>query len=88
MLYARLRPADLALAMLRHPVNCWTGGGSEMAERQWAMRSAEGTRRRVMSPKLPPSSRRWGEQVAAFLASPFTTAPYSARTRQNGFVVS
>ena len=87
MLYARLRPADLALALRRHPVNRWTGGGLGMAERQRPMRSAEGTRRRVMRPKLPPSSGRWGELVAAFLASPFTTARYSERTRQNGFAV-
>ncbi len=87
MLYARLRPADLALAMRRHPVNHWTGGGAEMAERQKPMRSAAGMKRRAMRPKLPPSSGRWGEQVAAFLASPFTTARYSERTRQNGFVV-
>ena len=86
MLYARLRSADLVIAMRRHPVNHWTGG-SGMAERQRPVHPAAGTRRRVMRPKLPPSSGRWGEQVAAFLASPFTTARYSERTRQNGFAV-
>ena len=40
-----------------------------------------------MRPKLPPCTGRWGEQVAAFLASPCTTARYSERTRQNGFTV-
>ena len=45
-------------AMRRHPVNRWTGGGAGMAERRRPIRSAERTRRRLMRPKLPPSSGR------------------------------
>ena len=40
MLYARLRPADLVVAMWRHPVNHWAGEGAEMAEQQRPIRSS------------------------------------------------